>query len=120
MLSLTDRPPKPDEVEMEGEALSFVDERNHPGMGLFRVQPLLNEAEAFPDPKDMGIHGEGLSSQTEKEKAGERLRSDPFQGTERFFDLLRTNLSQGEKSESALLILDPLKKITDPFCFLVG
>ena len=70
MLSLTDRPPKPDEVEMEGEALSFGDERNHPGMGLFRVQPLRNEAEAFPDPKDMGIHGEGLSSQTEKEKAG--------------------------------------------------
>jgi hypothetical protein len=69
-LSLTDRPPKPDEIEMEGEAFFFGDERNHPRMGLFRVQPLRNEAEAFPDSKDMGIHGEGLSSQTEKKKAG--------------------------------------------------
>jgi hypothetical protein len=70
MLGLADRPPKPDEVEMEGETLSFGDERNHPPMGLFRVQPLRNEAEAFPDPKDMGVHGKGLPSQTEKEKTG--------------------------------------------------
>ena len=120
MLGLTDRPPKPDEVEMEGKALSFGDERNHPRMGLFCIQPLRNETETFPDPKDMGIHGEGLPSQTEKEKTGERLRSDPFQGTEGLFDLLRSHPSQEEKSESAFPILDPLKKITDPFRFLVG
>jgi hypothetical protein len=70
MLGFTDRPPKPDEVEMEGEALSFGDERNHPRVGLFRIQLLRNEAEAFPDPEDMGIDGEGLPSQTEKEKTG--------------------------------------------------
>jgi len=89
-----ERSSKAYEVEVEGQRFPRGDKRNHPSMRLFRVHPLRNETETFPNPEHMGVYREGLPSKAKKEEAMNGLGPDPFQAPHRFMNLAGFHLFQ--------------------------
>jgi hypothetical protein len=108
-----DRSSKSNEVQVQGQRFFLWDERAHPFVGLFCVHPFWNEPQSLPDPVNMGIHRKGLPLQPKEKKAMERLRTDAFQGADRFLDFFGSHLSQKGEAQFSLLFFNPPENFTD-------
>ena len=61
-------------------------------MGLFCIDLLRKEAQAFPNPEDMGVDRKGFPPQTKKKKTVNGFWPNPFEAPNGSFNSLRIHL----------------------------